>query len=76
MRWRETRTPTIRNSGQLFVHLQQHGMGSKSSTDAMISNGVVANNEPKFDGGLANEFAVYLSERMALYANEHDPGTG
>ena len=48
------------NSAQLFVHLQQHGMSTKSAADQYVSNGVVSGTsgsgyQPRFPGGLAND---------------------
>ena len=71
IRWQDTVTATSRDAAQAFVHLQQHGMESRSTTDSFVSNGVVADNMPKFSGGLANTLAEFLSDEMTAYGAEH-----
>ena len=40
------RSPTSRDACQGFVHSQQHGMGSRSTTDSFVFNAVVSDNMP------------------------------
>ena len=74
--FRLTKTKTISSEEQLFVHLQQHGMSPKSSADHFVSNGVVSGTsssgyQPRFEGGVANDLADFLSQELPAYADEN-----
>jgi len=53
------------------VHLQQHGMADRDTTDSFVSNAVVSNNLPKFNGGLGNNFAEFLSSEMMEFGQNN-----